>query len=356
MSIAEVIEKYLQLINTEFFAKYEKSLTIAIQTGLIKGYIQGSDEPNMVKSIVESINKENHLHKSHFDGFSISTKSIFIHGKQSVVEFEYYDTKTHRELGDLIFIISVFYKNKKYFEKFTITQSKKAKKDFRLDLSNKEQIYLLSRFPSFKGHGSLIPNTEFCLPNYSGCLGSFNLLFSPGDFVFISARQLECILGNRKSINIIDIAKLWKPPCAFYPTLFYFDPLDYLRYKLLLELLNSLRYCPYLPHCMGVLGVSHYASNIHDFVDKYLRGYIGELNFLDGEAYNKPAYDFLRELLSALKIKARRDGNQELVKFVEEFFNRDGNQRGMKENIEFDYEGGGIGITHTSIDLGEGRE
>lgn len=202
MSTEKVIENYIQLIETEHFSKYEKDFAHKIQMGLLEGYQQHDTEPKMVSNVEAIINKVNEFSAS-VNRFHISTKGIFIHGNKSQVEFEYSDgSKTQRELGDLIFIISIIYNNKKYFEKFTITQFKKSTNDTRWDL-NKKQLYLLARFPTFKGaKGSIISEKEYNLSNYSSCLGSYGLLYKPGDFAFASAKIVEALLGNSKSIGI----------------------------------------------------------------------------------------------------------------------------------------------------------
>jgi hypothetical protein len=167
MAVENVIEKYLQLIKTEHFTEYKNDLAYRIQIVLNEGYGQGFDEPAMVSLVEKIINKLDGLSVS-TNKVKISTKSIFIHGNKSQVEFEYYGQTIQRELGDLIFILSIIYNGSKYFEKFTISQFKKDNDKLRWDLSNKEQIYLLSRFPSFRGiKGSIIPMKEFNLPNYS---------------------------------------------------------------------------------------------------------------------------------------------------------------------------------------------
>jgi hypothetical protein len=93
-------------------------------------------------------------------------------------------------------------------------------------------------------------------------------------------------------------------------------------------------------------------------VDKYLRGNIGELTYSGIGIYNTPAFEFLRELLSAIMIKAQKEKKDEFIDFINEFFRHPygGNEGGMREDVEFDYEGGGIGIIYTSINLGEGEE
>lgn len=360
MPIEEVVEKYLQLIKTEDFAKYEKDLASRVQKGLNEGYLQRDPEPTMVSIVEGIINNLDGLSVS-TNGVKISTKSIFIHGNKSQVEFEYYGQRVQRELGDLIFILSVIYNRRKYFEKFTISQFKKDDNKLRWNLSNKEQIYLLSRFPSFRGvRGSIIPMREFNLPNYSGCLGSFNLLFRPGDFVFVSAPLLERLVGNRKSIDIVNISKFWEPPCYYFPYPILFDlphieDLFYIWRKLCRHGMPISFFSPYF---IGILGFSCYASNIHEFVDKYLRGNIGELTYSDIGIYNAPAFDFLRELLSAIMKKAQKEKKDEFIDFINEFFRHPygGDEEGIGKDVEFDYEGGGIGIIYTSINLGEGEE
>ncbi len=360
MLIEEVVEKYLQLIKTEHFAKYEKDFASRIQIGLYKEYQKGSYEPAMLSIVEGIINNLNGLSAS-ISRVNISTKGIFIHGKKSQVEFKYYERKVQRELGDLIFILSVIYNGRKHFEKFTISQFKKGDDKLRWNLGNKEQIYLLSRFPSFRGiKGSIVPMREFNLPNYSGCLGSFNLLFPPGDFVFVSASQLESCVGNRKSINIVNIPKFWEPPSYYFT---YPIPFDCLHIEELFYFWRKLwRHgilIPFFPpYFIGILGFSCYASNIHEFVDKYLRGNIGEMIYSDIGIYNTSAFDFLRELLSAIMRKAQKEKKTEFINFINEFFKYPygGNEGGRKEGIESDYEGGDIGIIWTSINLGEGEK
>jgi hypothetical protein len=360
MPMEKVVKKYLQLIKTEDFAKYEKDFASKVQIALKEGYRRGFYEPDVVSLVEEIINKLDGLSVS-TNKVKISTKSIFIHGNKSQVEFEYYGQRVQRELGDLIFILSVIYNGRKYFEKFTISQFKKDDDKLRWNLSNKEQIYLLSRFPSFRGiKGSIIPMREFNLPNYFGCLGSFNLLFRPGDFVFVSALQLESFLGNRKSLSRANISKLEEPPCYYcpYPIPFDLPHIEYLFYiwRKLWRHGIPIPFSP--PYFIGILVFSRFASNIHEFVDKYLRGNIGELTYSDIGIYNTPAFNFLCELFSAIMIKARKEEKTKFINFIDEFFRYPygGQNGGIREGVEFDYEGGGIGIIYTSINLGEGQE
>ncbi len=360
MPLIEVIKRYIQLISTEQFAKYGKDFAYKIQIGLHEAYNRGFDEPAMVSVIEGIVNKLNGLSVS-ANGYEISTKSIFIHGNKSRVEFEYYGQRVQRELGDLIFILTVIYNERKYFEKFMISQFKKDDKRLRWYIGNKEQLYLLSRFPSFRGaRGSIVPMREFNLPNYSGCLGSFNLLFKPGDFVFVSAPRLEIHVGNKRSINMIDVTKFWELPGShlIYNLPFDWHYIEEFLYYWPILLRQGMLFPKLPPHFIGILGFSHFASNIHDFVDKYLRGYIGELTYSIIGHYNIPAFNFLNELLSAIRKKAHKMNKMELMNLGNDFFkySYSGGESGMKEDIEFDSEGGGFGIIYTSINLGEGKE
>ncbi len=322
MPIKEVVERYLQLIKTEHFAKYEKDFACQIQLGLNEGYQKGFHEPEMVSVIEGIINKLDGLSIS-VNRFRISTKSIFIHGNRSQVKFEYYGQRVQRELGDLIFILSVIYNGREYFEKYTISQFKKDDDKLRWNLRNKEQIYLLSRFPSFRGvKGSIIPIREFNMPNYSGCLGSFNLLFRPGDFIYVSASLLERVAENRKSISIANISKLWEPWSCYctYPIPFDWHHIEELFFSCRKLWRHGMFITFFSPYFIGILGFSHSAYNIHEFVNKYLRGNIGELTYSDIGSYNTPAFDFLQELLSAIMKKAQKKKKAELINFVNEFF------------------------------------
>ena len=98
----------------------------------------------------------------------------------------------------MIFIVSVYFQGKKYFEKLTINQFKKANKTSSWSIKNKEQLFLLSRFPVFRGiQGSIIDEKNYAIPNYSGCLGSYGFLYKPGDFAFVSATKLDSYVGQK---------------------------------------------------------------------------------------------------------------------------------------------------------------
>ena len=360
MPIEKIIERYLQLIETRDFLEYENDFANRLKEGISKGYRQNLQEPKIVEAIVNKINK-NRLSKT-INRFHISTTGIFIHGPKSVVEFEYYGTNTKRELGDLIFIISVIYNNKKYFEKLTITQFKKSKekpiwnfnnRDKENKYPDKEQLYLLSRFPIFKKIRGIIPKGKYSLPNYSHCLGSYGFLYPPNDFVFASAKIVEIFVENKNSISkedIDSIKKMFIPNLLFYvsnkfpPNLYYKYPR---RYK-------------FIPIIDNII----HSYNVEDFTNNYLRSLIGELVFACKFPHNKEVFQFLQKLMKNIK------GNKNYKEFIESFykykycneeeiknFNNDNNNGHGGEKFEKSEgaEDGGIGIIHTTINLGEGR-
>jgi len=348
--VINCIEKYMEAIENENFIIHWKKLASKLIAGIRGEYEKRSHEPSIVKLIRNIINSIGQF-KTEDKKLSITTKSVFIHGNKSKVEFEFHGNKTKRELGDIIFVLSVVYNSKKYFEKITITQFKKSSKaswDLRSD-STKEQLYLLSRFPTFRGADkSLIPKKDYNLPNYSKCLGTHGLLYYPGDFAIISSNLLECILSNRKRLNLEDLL-LYYRFVSNYRT--YLDDIFDLIY-----LLYGFRYFRFPFLSLPLLGNSCIAYNSYEFSDKYLRGLIGEMIYARNIPYNRPALLFLQDLLLAIKRKAQKENQKDILEFVYSFFQyayADG--QGREGFDEFDYEGGGIGIVHTTINLGESK-
>ncbi len=359
--ILDILKRYLELVETDDFHRHREELGRYFKNILKEGYDLGKREDEIVEDIVNALKG---LRDFEVSKFSISTNSIFIHGAHNSVEFEYYGEKIKKELGDLIFILSVVYNDKKYFEKLTISQAKKSNKN-KNTLSwdiDKGQLYLLSRFPKFKGIRGLIPKKEFILYDYCKCLGSYTLFYNPGDFVFISAPKLEDIIKHKKSVNTKDLSNFRMSYNCFVQNLFCLCLIDpdffYSYYR---WIFRYFRYCFYAPYSKCVLGFCHYSHNVDDFVDKYLRGCIGELIYSPVGLYNKNALNLLRMLLKAVKEKAEGDNDEKTLKFIENFYKypyiNDGNGGTGDEGLgDFDFEGGGIGIIHTIINLGEVKE
>ncbi|MBC7122420.1 MAG: hypothetical protein H5T94_04170 [Pseudothermotoga sp.] len=233
----------------------------------------------------------------------ISTRGIFIHGGTIQVEFEYFDKPRVRELGDLIFVLTVNFHHRKYLEKFTVTQLKKGQEDkyganrLSLESAGKEQMYLLSRFPRFKVTRGILNKKEYLLQNYSGCLGSIGVFFKPGDMLIISAKTLEGILGGRSSITqrqltvSMTASKFVARPCCCR-ILFCSGEIEEALWKSEpLRLFCSL--------CQSIACSDCFAGNVYEFSWKFLGGFIGEPTFVFGSKFNTSALGFLNDLLTA---------------------------------------------------------
>ena len=345
MITESAMKKYISMVRSNVFIEYEKEFAQRISFALSKGYLQKQRENQLVQTVEDVVNSLQNLPRdNHRVGFKLSTKAVFIHGTKSQVEFDYYGQTTQRELGDLVFIISIFYKGKKFFEKLTINQFKRSKekaywyfnkKDKNGKHPDKEQLYFLSRFPTFKGVKGLIPKKDFNLPNYSGCLGSYGLLYKPGDFASVSATDIDSFIGHRNSLKMSDLYNLSyeteKHSCP------YFTWYDFFCFH------------PSVLPC-NLFSNYHYAHNVFDFAHKYLTVGIGEPIFMEIGMDNSQVRNFLHELLSAVRIKAR--GKQDILDFIKRVVGGE-RESDFREETKFDFEGGGIGMVHTIIDLGE---
>lgn len=366
--VINCIKKYVEITDNEEFIVHWKNLSTRLLKGVQNGYIKNYREENIVKIIEDIINSIGRFSTQGND-FNISTASIFIHGNRSQVEFEYYGKRAQRELGDIIFILSVVYNGKKYFEKMTINQVKKSNNaswGFHNN-SSKEQLYLLSRFPTFRGaRNSLIPMKDYNLSNNSGCLGTHGLLYYPGDFALISSKELEVILSGKNRLELNNLVERIAPntTCSCFPCyLLYgydidFEECFYILHKLFHFYPRYFRPLPFICK-FPILGNSCISYNVYDFSNKYLIGHIGELIYAKKLSYNRSAFHFLQDLLNAVRRKAEREHLEDVSNFISSFYKYgygDQEGEGYKEfNREFDYEGGGIGIIHTIVNLGEGE-
>jgi hypothetical protein len=368
MDILYCIEKYFEISKHDKFISHWQKLAEKLIEGIKQGYNNACSEDKIVQDVELIINSigdfETQIDRKKI---IISTKSIFIHGRKSQVKFKYYGKETQRELGDIIFILSVVYKNKKYFEKLTINQVKKAKPSspIKWNFNNKsslEQLYLLSRFPSFKGvKGSLIlPQKEYKLPNYSNCLGTHGFLYYPGDFALVSSKLLDIILSSRKrTFYLKDLLNL--------------EYLEFVNQKASLLFWRNVynlfsKFCKFryfFPNWQLPLLINKCVIyNAYDFAREYLLGHIGELIYAKEEVFpflfpqNNFALRFLQDLLSMLESRSKKD--KAVQNFISSFnmYSYANLGGGGSESIAGSYdmefeEGGGIGIVHTVINLGE---
>ena len=279
----------------------------------------------MVRAIQEVVNGLDKLElKDVRSDLQLITRTMFIHGTRSFVEFDFYNQKARKELGDIIFIISLVQSGRKCFEKMTINQ---MKKDYRKAMQprwsiDEKQLFLLSRFPIFEGYkGSIIGKHPYHLLNQSGCLGSYGLLYKPGDFGFVSATSLAAYIGRHWTLKMPDFQWL-RLQSQRVPL----DPFD-------------------------LLGNDHFSQNVFDFSERFLKLRIGEPIYSTIGQNNKEALGFLHELLSVVKNQPQHGD------FVDDFFRYDyvADSSNRRETNEFGLPSGGVAIIHTTINLGESR-
>lgn len=369
MGMVQCIKNYFQFISSAQFAKYEKDFARGIECALCDCYNKGFHETDVVKAVEDRVNSIDDL--STPDGKSeISSKAIFTHGSKSQVIFDCYNKKSaQRELGDLIFIIAIVYNGKKYVERMTITQFKKdSGKPLTWGFnskSSKEQLYLLSRFPAFKGvgKGSLIRQKKYHLTDYSGCLGSYGMLHTPGDFVFVGAPRFESCLGSKKSIKINDLLLLCNVTDSYCPINCLLQNGHCMRRGIPPCLVFLSDNVPVPFHCMqplGLFGNCTYAQHVYDFTDKYLRLLIGEFTYFHNDFHNSGAKDLLQDLIEAISKKAEKEKDKPLADFAKDFLktsysdNSDNKEVLRRDPPDFDIDGGGFGIVYTTINVGKG--
>ncbi|MEM3490169.1 MAG: hypothetical protein QXO75_11025 [Nitrososphaerota archaeon] len=254
-----------------------------------------------------------------------------------------------RELGDLIYIFSIIYNNRKFFEKLSFSQFKRGNNLDEWDLRNKGQLYLLTRFPAFKGAGqsSIIPPNENSLPNYSGSLGTYGLLYKPGDYIHINAQLLDTILSDRNSLKRVELSLLLRD----YPS--YFRVYDSLEFEKVFHFYVNLD-----RHYLGGFSPfcnSSFSTNVYDFIQKYLRGCIGEIIYGVNIHYNSQALILINNIFKSLQKRAKSRKDTSLTSFVDDFFKTPYANDVTKgfESTDYGGDGGGIGIIYTKVILGE---
>ena len=291
-------------------------------------------EEDLVKDMVDVI--------SEFNSSFFSIESHFIHGSKSMVNFRYiHGDSRPRELGDLIILTTLIDEEGLCFGKYTIIQIKKDSGGPARWNIDQKQLYLLSRFPSFHGVSGVVPKDHyFNVSNISRCLGSYGLLYSPGDFIYLSAQLLENSLCGKKSINQKVLFDRLLPRFHHLYNPFYSTYIDKLPYYLLChhpieEYLTVFRNHPFCP-------------DIHNFIDNWTRFNIGEFFFSrdDNIPIDEDAVTLLRNILGYFN----RDANEHGIELnLSRYFN---NSSPPNKKFDFDTEGG-VGLIHLSININE---
>ncbi len=317
-------------------------------------------EVETVKNWVIKLNNK----KFSYNGLGASINSLFIHGYNhsdkgshpSGVEFDYYDKKERRELADIIFIASFYYRNKKILEKVTFNQAKwgeikSTTSSWKIDQG---QLYLLSRLPRFKGiNSSIITNKNYYIDNISKCLTSYGLM-NKENFVFISTNYLLTAMAGKKSVNLKDFQSLNTLEHNLNLNFPIFDN-DVFYYELFYFLE---RYCRRNDYCLNIfnklLGTSstYFANNTFEFLSEYLKGNIGEIIYNDiTKTINSSASALMSDIIQNIKIISHIQQNNEAMQFIQNY-DDSGNIK-INDNIEFKEPESGLGIIQVKVNLGE---
>lgn len=285
----EVFSKFQTATETDAFAKYEKDFAAAIRTAIYDGYANGQREPEIVKIIANMINTLKSLRTSG-PGFSIVCDSFFIHGRNSWVEFNHNSETITRELGDIIFMISVVRDWKVYLQRLTINQVKKTSVNGHSWNIDPEQLFLLSSLPTFSGApGSWYYGSEISVPNLSGCLGSFGLIYN-SDFIFESAIDLSDSLGDRQRISLHEVRT----------SISYLSALN-----------NATINVARLPPLGFQFSNFRAASDATDFSTKFLRLSIGEWSFISPGWTDNPQARIVPKLIASVVEMLHKHGSDE---------------------------------------------
>ena len=102
------LEAFAHAIETDDFAEYEKEFASRILTAIRRN--KGSGEVLIVQQIRDLLKELGNVPDIDGLGFSMRTRTLFIHQFRSMVEFDYLGVRTRKELGDLAFIFSIVYR------------------------------------------------------------------------------------------------------------------------------------------------------------------------------------------------------------------------------------------------------
>jgi len=347
---------YQELIKSNSFTKFEKELSNLLDTELSKNL----KEVETVKNWITKLNGKNFT----YNGLKTNINSLFIHGYNhsekgsypSGVEFDYYDNIYKRELADIIFISSFYYRGKKVLEKVTFNQAKwgdvkSTTSSWKIDQG---QLYLLSRLPRFNGvNGSIISNKDYYINNISKCLTSYGLM-NKENFVFISTNYLLTAMGGKKSINLKDFQNLNNLEQNMHLGIpFLNDDFLYHEFFYFLE-----KYCRKSDCCLNTFNKLfnnssiHFTNNTFEFVSKYLKGNIGEIIHNDiTKTQNDEVKNLILDIVKNINTFASQTKNKEAQAFILNYNNS--NNVGINDNIELKEFENSLGIIQIKVDLGE---
>lgn len=345
----ESLIEFSKISNSDSFISEEKQISNSIQNILAEVYLNDGDEIQLVEKTIEALN----VSRSHH----IKLESMFIHGNRSQIKFQYYGKSAQKELGDLILVSTLTRRGKPILQKLTIIQ---AKRDTTKPGSwgiDKEQLFFLSNWPIFSGVKGIFPKKNLTIPDFSGCLGSYYLYREPGDIVFISARELENLLGSKKRISLDDIMKSYTENSKHQNNSFGFSPLTGLHPKELYHLSREYFYImeelghfphPYMTYTGNNLPILQnvcICKNIFDGIRNFARLNIGEPVFSKDAVIqvNEFGYRMLNTIIRYISRKEQGRLGQLMS------FNSD-----APYFQELNMEGISVGIVHTITEVSPG--
>jgi len=277
----EGIIEFSKATTENAFIAEEKEICSAIQTVLANVYLNDGDEVELVKKTIETLNSSR--------GYHFNLESAFIHGNRSQIEFQYYGKKATKELGDLLIVSTMTRRGAPLLQKLTIIQAKRDTKKACTWGIDKEQLFFLSNWPQFSGIKGIFPKRSLAIPDHSGCLGSYYLYREPGDFVFISARELELVLGSQKRIAFDDLLKSQTDIKSHrqilhnslpISSLVNYEELYYILEKYLYRYYKMGRPFPFFSHIIDsasqILQNVYFCKNVNDSISNFARLNIGE--------------------------------------------------------------------------------
>lgn len=344
-SIAQAV---FELENSNKFLQYTNSISDSLSAVIRNDYQQGATEPRIVKDLSKAINSvqavSDHLEPGLM--FSSDIHAAFIHGKKSFVEFILAGSIECRELGDIVFISSLAWKDKIVAERITINQVKKedpkSKSSWGID---KAQFFLLTRFPTFKGVSGFFNGNTVNAINETGCLGSYGFLKYSDDLAFVGSMILDACLGGKSTLKKD----------------------SFLCFHILDELSNigSIGFSPFYFRSRFWSYSVEYCPNIYDFVRHYCRSLIGEpvCGYYGFNSSIKVLADIIKN--SANEKAKEEKANKELQALVTSFSRfpyayreTSGNKNGrvIEDNPSIEIEtgeDGGLAIIHSMINIGE---
>lgn len=280
--------------DREFF-RFQNDITHVAYDTLGQAYKAADNEVAIVTKLVAALNGKTYDH--------ITVAANKIHGTRSFVEFNYLDTPTTKELGDMAIISIVTDGRNRLLQRFSIIQNKKAKDHaWGVDTA---QLFLLKNFPPFSGNRGLFRGmNDVAFRNRSGCLGAYGLFDEPGEMMFVAAPLFSEILRDRRSVKRDEVGlpsatthSGGQSAFSSAPFGHLFDPEEW--YMIMREVFHRIGSFPRPGFGLDLpfFGNVHYGRDTYDFVRAWTQLNLGEYTCLVGETVNPEVDAFANRLI-----------------------------------------------------------